>query len=124
MKTLLTVIIGLLTTLTLSAREVTFAWNASPTTGITNYVLVVTQGTNTARASVSTNLTATIGVPAEGIFSVFVTAQKDGLESDPSNTLVLEFPKAPTQMRTLAVEHSITLTNGWNDVGFFRLRVN
>lgn len=110
--------------------EVRLAWDASPTPGVTNYVLYA--GTNALNATnltsavvqlnVGTNLTGTIEglVPEEWSFTV--TAMRDGIESDPSNVLIVEVPQPPARMRTVAVQYSGTLTNFY-DVGFFRLRL-
>ena len=122
MKKLLTIAAALVAAaFTINAGQVQLAWDASPTPGVTNYVLNVTQGTNTARVNVGPALTAEIET-TQGVYSVFCTAQKDGVESEPSNTVIFEVPAPPSNARIVAVEHSITLTNGWNDVGFFRLK--
>jgi len=113
-----------------SAAQARLAWDASPTEGVTNYVLHA--WTNSAAAAsftnalvhvnAGTNLTAMIEALQPGQWSFTVTAQKDGLESDPSNLLMVEVPQAPARMRTVAIQYSGALTN-FCDVGFFRLRL-
>lgn len=104
------------------AGETRFGWSPSPTAGVTNYVLTVTQGTNSVRVNVGTNLTASAQL-TNGIYSVTVTAQKDGFESEPSNMLTLDVPRSPTNLRTLVVEASFDLTGtNWINVGLLRLR--
>lgn len=77
------------------AADVQLSWDASPTPGVTNYMLyahtnALAQG-NTATAvvkrMVGTNLTTRIeGI--SGIWWFTVTAWKDGLESEPSNIVI------------------------------------
>jgi len=126
MKTLLLLLFALAQTAL--ASEIRLAWNASPTTGVTNYTLFA--GTNSpisttnsaARINVGTNLTATVQdlVPGQWLFAV--TCQANGVESDFSNIVIVQVPVAPANMRVVVVQYSGTLTNFY-DVGFFRLRL-
>jgi len=75
--------------------DVRLAWDASPTEGITNYVLfahtnAITQASYTnavVRLNVGTNLTCTVEDPVPARWWFTVVAQKDGLESDISNVI-------------------------------------
>lgn len=122
----------LLSPLLAAAQNVTLAWDASVTPGITNYVLYASTNaislTNTTllstaqvRLHVSTNLTATVENLKAGQWTFAVTAMGGGIESAPT-TLAVEVPKEPARMRTVVVQYSGTLTNFY-DVGFFRLRL-
>lgn len=74
------------------------------------------------RVNVGTNLTA-IAQLTNGVYSVVVTAQKEGVESDPSNMLILDVPRSPTNLRTLILEAAFDLTGtNWTTVGMIRLR--
>jgi len=124
------ILFGIFAALTSMASDAKLAWDASPTTGVTNYVLYastnILSATNltsaTVRLNVGTNLTATVERIQSGQWSFAVTAMKNGLESDPSNILIVEVPQPPARMRTVVVQYSGTLTNFY-DVGFFRLRL-
>lgn len=109
--------------------DVRLAWDASPTEGITNYVLYANNmifstpsPTNLVHINVGTNLTCTIEGLDPGRWYFAATAMKDGLESDISNVIEVEVPAPPANMRTVIVQYSGTLTN-FQDVGFFRLRI-
>lgn len=113
------------------AGEVTLAWDASPSPGVTNYVLYAhtnaLSATNLASALVKvnagTNLTALVEnlrPPATWYF--VATAVAGGVQSDPSNQLIVQVPVAPANQRVLAVQFGVTLTN-FTDTGFFRLRI-
>ena len=124
------ILFGIFAALTSMASDIKLAWDASPTTGFTNYVLYastnILSATNltsaTIRLNVGTNLTATVERITAGQWSFAATAMKDGLESDPSNILIADVPQPPARMRTVVVQYSGTLTNFY-DVGFFRLRL-
>lgn len=108
MKTLLLL---LLLASSLKAADVQLAWDASPAEGITNYQFYAHTNILTAanlqsavlRKGVGTNLT----VKLEGITGPWwfaVTAQREGLESEPSNILQVIFvppvkAEAPLNMR-------------------------
>lgn len=77
------------------AADIQLVWDASPTPGVTNYMLyahtnAIAQGNISSavvKRMVGTNLTARIeGI--SGIWWFTVTAWKDGLESDPSNVVI------------------------------------
>lgn len=110
--------------------DVKLAWDASPTEGITNYVLFAhtnainqeTYRSAVVKLNVGTNLTCTVEDPVPARWWFTVVAQKDGLESDISNVIDAEVPSPPAHMRTVVMQYSGTLTN-WQDVGFFRLRI-
>lgn len=120
MKTFITLIFVVLS-LTARAGEVTLAWQPSLTPGVTNYILVGVQGTNTASVSVGTNLMATVSVT--GITKFVSYAVKGGVRADPSNEVTVEVPLASSGMRVV-IEHSMDLSRtNWRQVGFFRLLV-
>lgn len=110
--------------------DIRFAWDPSTTTGVTNYVLHAhtnaLTATNFASAlvhvNVGTNLTASVSALQPGLWSFCATAQKDGVQSAPSNVVNVEVPRPPPNMRVVVVQYSNTLSN-WYDAGFFRLRL-
>lgn len=104
------------------------AWDASATPGCeyvlyasTNELSQETYRDALVRVPCGTNLTATIEGIVEGAWSFAATAVKDGVESDLSNVVVTEIPPAPGTMRTVILQYTDTVTNGWMDVGFFRV---
>lgn len=109
--------------------EIKLAWDASPTPGVTNYMLVAhtnaTAVTNysmaTVRVNLGTNLTATITDLAVGQWHLFVTAGKGGLVSDPSNVLVVEMPRPPANLRTVTVQYGASLESMTNNL-FLKLK--
>jgi hypothetical protein len=111
------------------AGGVNLAWNASPTPAVT-YVLYAHTNDLTAtnlssaivRLNIGTNLTATVEALKAGQWCFVATAKLNGVESDPSNSLIVEVPEPPSNMRTVVLQYSGTLTNFY-DVGFFRLRL-
>jgi hypothetical protein len=124
------ILFGIFAAITSMASDAKLAWDASPTTGVSNYVLYastnILSATNmtsaTVRLNVGTNLTATVERIQAGQWFFAATAMKDGLESEPSNILIVDVPTPPARMRTVVVQYSGTLTNFY-DVGFFRLRL-
>ena len=112
------------------ASNVRLAWNGSVTPGVTNYVLYAHTNALTAtnlssalvRVDVGTNLTATVEGLNPGQWCFVATARLNGVESDPSNSLTVEVPGPPANMRLVVVQYGGTLTNFY-DVGFFRLRL-
>jgi len=109
------------------ASEIKFAWNASPSIGVTNYNFYAsTNGlslTNfVSRLPVGTNCTATVSDLTPGVWQFSVTAMRDGAQSDFCNILTIEIPEPPARMRTVILQFSGTLTNFF-DVGFFKLRL-
>ena len=69
------------------SAPITLAWNASPSSNVTSYVLY--WGTNNNEWFHSMNvgpaLTATVDLPSGTWFFVVTARNSDGLESDPSN---------------------------------------
>lgn len=124
-------ILLLLAALPAFAQNARVAWDKSSTPGISNYVLYgatnAISATNLAtaafRLNVGTNLTASIEAMNPGTYWLAVTAQKAGIESLPSNILVMSVPQPPANMRTVVVQFSATLTN-FTDFGFFRVRLD
>ena len=110
-----------------TAAEIQFAWNPSPSMGVTNYMFYSCTNTlsltnYTSRIPVGLSCTATITDLAPGIWQFSLTAMRDGIQSDFCNILTLEVPAPPAQMRTIVLQFSGTLTNFY-DVGFFKLRI-
>jgi len=102
------------------AADVRLAWDASATAGVTNYTVYSWYSeTNAIVKHCGTNLATTIQVTNRAI--IYATATKDGIESDPSNTLRLEVPSAPG-LRVVLQYSPKTLTN-FADVGFFRVQI-
>jgi hypothetical protein len=100
----------LLLAFTAAAKDVTFAWDASSTVGVTNYVIYL--GTNSfasgdlstalVRQNAGLALTTTItNVPVGVKWYCVVTAQMDGFESVPSNMLQKTIPNAPFNHRII-----------------------
>lgn len=106
-------------------------WDASSTTNVT-YVLYAhtnaLSGTNlynaAVRVNVGTNLTATALFTNAGRWHLVATALDHwGVESDPSNELIVQIPAPVANLRTVAIDHAITLTGPYTNVGFFRLSI-
>lgn len=119
---------------TADAGRVTVAWTASPSTNVASYRLYFSRleltetnlATAAARVNVGTNLTASLVFTDAGTWHLVATAATaDGVESAPSNQLTIEVPAPASSLRTVAVEATLDLsqTNGWHDVGLFRLRI-
>lgn len=116
--------------LPLQAQTIRLAWDASTTSGTTNYILYAHTNTLTAtnlssaavRLNVGTNLTGTVENLRAGRWWFATTAQITAVESLPSNVHIEEVPNPPAAMRTVVLQYSGTLTNFY-DVGFFRLRL-
>lgn len=126
-----TILLLLATALSSLATDIRFAWDPSPTTGVTNYVLYAHTNTlSTAnltnamlKAYCGTNTTGRLENLRSGSTLYFVvTAMKNGIQSDPSNQLIIEVPVEPAGARVVVIEYGITLTN-FVDTGFFRLRI-
>lgn len=111
-----------LAALSAEASYLQLAWDASVTDGC-DYRLYAQSGTNIVRVETGTNLTASLEDILPGFWSFWATAIKDRIESDPSNVLTVEVPRTPEGMRTVAIEYTVTLTNNWEEAGFFRLRI-
>lgn len=112
------------------ASSINLAWDASPATNVTSYVIYastnILNATNLAsanvRLNVGTNLTATITDLKAGQWSFAAAAVSGGVEGDLSNILIVDVPKPPERMRTVVLQYGGTLTNFY-DVGFFKLRL-
>ena len=110
------------------AGDVWLAWDASPTAGVTNYVLYGTTNTTLTtanmtnaqlRVNVGTNLLAhleSIGTPS--LWKFGVTSVKGGAQSDLSNILPVEFPAPPANARTAAIAFGIDLSSMTNHAFF------
>jgi hypothetical protein len=62
-----------------------------------------------------------------GKWYFYATALDAGLESSYSNELIHEQPGEPSNprnLRSMAIEYSPTLPGGWQEVGFFRIRIS
>lgn len=115
--------------LSAAAQEVKLAWDASATSGAiyviyasTNSLSVTNLASANVRLSVGTNLTATAQDIKAGRWWFAAAAVANGVESLPSNILIVDVPAPPAAMRTVVVQYSGTLSNFY-DVGFFRLRL-
>jgi hypothetical protein len=115
------------------------AWDP-PTTAVTRtnttYRLYAHLGEPLSYDSRS-NATATIDVAAQihqaefaallpGKWHFVVTALDGGLESRFSNQVIHEQPGEPSNpenLRSVAIEYSPSLPGGWQNVGFFRIRI-
>lgn len=115
-----------------AAADLTLAWDASATPGCTYLLYAHTNAvgitnltaTGTAvRVNAGTNLSAQVeGLTGPARWYFVATANLGGIQSDPSNMLIVDVPAAAKNMRTIAVQYSVTVTN-FSDVGFFRLRI-
>lgn len=111
------------------ASSIPLAWDAgSPGCSYslyasTNAITQANYSASVVRVNVGTNLTATVDIAAPGKWWFCATAVKDDVESAISNVIQVEVPKEPAQMRVIALQYSHTLTNGWTDTGFFRIRI-
>lgn len=125
MRTLLTVILSAVAFAT-TAGSVRLAWDPSPSPGVTNYVIkagtnsVQSGNTNWFAVSTGTNCTVQIRSLAAGRWFFRAVAVADGVESEPSNQVEVEFPEPPTNFRTVAVE-SIPSLSATNHIELFRL---
>lgn len=110
------------------AGDVWLKWDASPESGITNYVLYgTTNATLTSdnmasaqlKVNVGTNLIAhleSVGLSLQWKFGV--TAMKGGAQSALSNILPVEFPSPPANARTAAIAFGIDLSSMTNHAYF------
>ena len=118
----------LLATVRVYGGSVSLAWDASPSPGITNYVLYAgtnnpaTNATHLIKVNAGTNLTVRVeGLTPPTTWFFWATAQAGGLESDRSNVVQAQVPFPPANSRVLVVQAGVNLTNGFTDVGWFRL---
>ncbi len=113
------------------AADLRLQWDPSPSTNVVGYTLYA--GTNRAadhgltnalvRLDVGTNLAATVRDPVPGRWYFVATARSETAESLPSNEVIADVPAPPEQLRTVILQHAASLTNGWNDIGFFKVRI-
>jgi hypothetical protein len=130
MKTILLLAALLAAAITSMASDVRLAWDASPDSGCNYSLYAHTNALDQAnyqsaavKVNVGTNLTAKISELKPGRWWFICTANLGGVESDISNVINAEVPRAPANMRMLIIQYSSTLTNGYTDVGFFKLRI-
>lgn len=115
------------------ASDINLVWSPSPTVGVTNYTLFAHTNaltkTNlaiaTVKVSVGTSTNVLVQDLAAGQWYFAATATKGGVQSDPSNIVITEVPASPENMKTVVLQYSGTLINtaGFQDVGFFRLKI-
>lgn len=110
--------------------QVTLVWQASPSQGVVNYRLRFADATMTTNApplwfvDVGEQLTATLILTNTGRYFVDCRAMdSNGVQSVSSNELVFDVPEPPGQLRTLIVQHSLTVESGFTNAGFFRLEI-
>lgn len=112
------------------AAPIQFAWDASVTLGVTNYVLFASTNTLTTsttsnapvKLNLGTNTTCWVEGMTNGVWNFAVASVKNGVQSDLSNVVTVEVPKAPANMRTVYLQYGPTVTN-FSDTGFFRVRI-
>lgn len=113
------------------AGQAMIGWTASPddwrTNGMT-YVLhshtnpIVEGSPVLVKLNVGTNLSALVTFTNAGRWFFRVAAvNTDGVASELSNELLVQSPRPATELRTVAIEHTINLPGGFTNVGFFRL---
>lgn len=113
------------------AGQAMIGWTASPddwrTNGMT-YVLhshtnsIVEGNPVLVKLNVGTNLNALVTFTNAGRWFFRVAAvNADGVASELSNELLVQSPRPATELRTVAIEHTINLPSGWTNVGNFRL---
>ena len=128
MKTLL----ALLLTISLaSAVMVQLAWDANPEPHLDGYAVWVTPigGTPDWQISAAGDAT-TINLAglAPGAYSIYLTAFRDGLHSDPSNVLEIVIgeelaPPAGLRSRTVSLQSSVDLET-WTEVARYEVADN
>ena len=104
---LLAIVISLVAANSSKAGSVTLAWNASTSSGLTNYSVKygVASGSYTGRVDVSaTTTTATVGGLANGVTFFFVVTARstNSMESDPSNEISYRIPTSGTNAQPTA----------------------
>ena len=110
--------------------EVSLAWDASPSTNVTYILYASTNALSDSnkvfqvRLNTGTNCQATISDLAVGQWSFADTAlDTSGAESKLSGVLIIQVPEAPAKMRVIVPQYSGSVTGSWQDVGFFRLKI-
>jgi hypothetical protein len=110
--------------------EIKLAWSPSTDAEATSYTHTLYAHTNafatnftyTAQANAGTNLTATVSDLAPGRWYFAVTARDtNGVESKLSNVLPYQTPSPPSDLRTVILQYSASVTN-FQDMIFFKLR--
>lgn len=104
-----------------TATNIMLEWSPSPTASVTNYTVHVSvlSGTNlvdppTATLDVGLNLRAAVNVNTYGRWVFFVTAQGEGMTSEPSNEVsFLHEPTKPQPPWQLTVLTGETPTGPW-----------
>ena len=115
--------------ITTSAQSVTFAFDSSPTPGVTNYILYGTTNsflhpTNSqVKLHLGTNQQVTVYSMTHGNWLVGVSAVANGVEGILSNIVPIKVPEPPTNTVTVFVQYSQELTNGWTDQGYWRVKI-
>jgi hypothetical protein len=106
------------------AQSLKLAWDASPDSNVTNYVVYAATNSTTVLTNfpAGTNLTVTIKNLSPATWRFYATAQKDGAESLPSNVVIVQVPVEPANLRTVAVQYTFSLadTNGFHNAVFFK----
>ncbi len=113
-------------TLLVRPADTGLAFDPSPTSGVTNYVMYSAVGTAPLGNPVNlgTNTALTFTFTTNGIFRFAFTAMKGGLESDLSSILTLDVPKPPANLRTVVLQVNANLSSGaWTNIGFFRVQI-
>lgn len=108
-------------------------WDASISTNVTGYKLYASTNVLTAtnlssalvKLNTGTNRSVQVLITNVANWRFVATAYTaQGIESGPSNELIVGVPAPPPNMRTLVVQASGTLVGtNWLDVGYFRLRI-
>ena len=114
-----------------SAGIVRLRWSPSPAPDVTYRVYGHTNTLTLTNASESplkfdtgTNLNCEVlSVVATGRWYFAASAISDGVESELSNVLPVDFPASPSNLMTVAVEHALTVDGEFREVGLFRVRV-
>lgn len=112
------------------AGEIKLAWDASPSTNVTGYILYA--GTNNPaltnvaeRINTGTNQTISVSFAKSGSWFFWVTAHDDlRVESLPSNILQVQVPEPPANLRTIVIEATVDLSStNWTEKAFLRLKL-
>lgn len=113
------------------AQSISLIWDASPGTNVAGYRLysstndiIYSSRTNAIITDTGTNCTVSLKDLQPGKWRFVVTAYShENLESDFSNMLICEIPiEKPGNLRTLVLQYSYALTNGWQDAVFFKIK--
>lgn len=112
------------------AGEIPLAWDASPSTNVTGYILYA--GTNNPaltnvveRINTGTNKTVVVEFVKRGSWFFWVTAHDDlGIESEPSNIIQFQVSEPPPNFMTVVIEATVDLSStNWSEKAFLRLRL-